>query len=242
MERISNLPPERWPELIATLNGLAAERHLQTFFNNEAAQNEIDRVGWSGALNPAGMLDHLMEVESNYWGTKSNYFLARHFTLVLTHRDGNLHHKLVVDMVNDDPHGLDGRFTYKADVRLYVGSSASVTSNNLRSVRYSNPVPPNGTGLIDGWLFVDCCGSRGQAVIEYDTPWQADPKGLHRVYWQKQPGTTADPVDLMWTTENQSFRASGDLGQDRVITLTPNGISFSVGHAAQVTLPSLSLG
>jgi len=76
MERVSTLPPDRWPALIGLLNDLATSRHLQTCFNNPTTEAEINRVGWSGVLNPTAVNDFMLEVESNLGGTKANYFVA----------------------------------------------------------------------------------------------------------------------------------------------------------------------
>lgn len=244
MARVSALPSDRWPALIAALNGLAAERHLQAYFKNDLVETEIERVGWAGRVNPSGSADYLMEVESNYGGDKANYFLNRHFTVVLTRNGSTLHHKVVVDLVNSSPAGVFVRTFYEVNVRLYVGAIASNLSSNLRPVRYANPAPPTGTSLFDGWLTnIQCCGDKGQAVFEFDTPWSTSPSGPYEIYWQKQPGTVNDKIDVTWNAGNgQTFKVVGDLGQDRVIGLSSKGAALRVGQAGQATLPNLSLG
>jgi hypothetical protein len=242
MERVSALSPDRWPALIGALNTLAAERHLQVYLNNDLAETEIGRVGWSGAVNPTGAQDYMMEVESNYNGNKVNYFLTRHYTVVLTRKGGMLHHQVTVDLVNGTACGSYVRTSYKVDVRLYVGDNSSSISNNLVPVGTANPAAPSGTRLLDGWLpDVGCGGARGTAVFEYDTPWLTG-RTSPQIYWQKQPGTSNDKVDLVWTDGGQTFRVRGDLTQDRLITLTSTGFTFTPAQAAQATLPSLSLG
>ena len=244
MEHVAALPPSRWPALIGAMNTLAAERHLQAYFNNSAAELEIERVGWSGSVNPTASQDFMMEVESNYFGDKVNYYLGRHYTVLLTRQGGTLHHRLTVDLVNNTGCGTFIRTIYKVDVRLYVGRGASNLSNNLRPVRYPNPAPPAGTRLLDGWLpDITCSGGRGRAIFTYDTPWPALGGGLYQIYWQKQPGTVNDQIDLTWNDgSGHSFKASGILGEDRVINLSPTGITFTAGQPAQATLPSLNLG
>jgi hypothetical protein len=244
LQRVAILPPDRWPALIGAFNDLAATRHFQTYFNSDGAEGEIGRVGWSGNVNPTGAQDYMMEVESNYYGDKANYYLTRHYTVELTRHGATLHHKVTVDLVNAMPSGVSPRTAYRVNIRLYVGDTTSSGSDNLRPVKYSNPAPPEGTHLMDGWLpDIACCGGRGQAVFEYDSPWPASDRGSHQVYWQKQPGTVNDKIDVTWTDENgHTFKVSGDLGQDRVITLSPNGVTLTAGQPAQATLPSLSLG
>jgi hypothetical protein len=243
MQRISSLPPDHWPALIAALNTLASERHLQAYFNNPSVENEINRVGWSGTVNPTQSADFLMEVESNYYGDKVNYFLSRHYSVVLTRRGGALHHQVTVDLVNNAGCVYE-RSSYRADFRLFVGANASSLSDNLRPVKYANPASPSGTQVMDGWVpDVACAAGRGRAVFDYDTVWPAHDLGVDQIYWQKQPGTVNDKVDVTWNDgSGHSYSVSGDLGQDRIISLSPSGVALLTGQPAQAKLPSLSLG
>jgi Protein of unknown function (DUF4012) len=244
MQRLSTLPPDRWSALIGALNDLAAARHLQAYFNDAAVETEMDRYGWSGALNPTDTSDFMMEVESNLGGTKANYFVTRHYAVELTHNGRFLHYKVTVDLVNEMPKVPNFAVYYHAYVRLYVGSTSSSTSDNLKAVKYPNPAPPAGTRMIDGWLpAIQGYGGHGQAVFEYDTPWQVDDSGQVTIYWQKQPGTVIDKVDVSWNDgSGHTYKVSGDLGQDRVITLTATGVILTPGQPAKAKLPSLSLG
>jgi hypothetical protein len=78
-------------------------------------------------------------------------------------------------------------------------------------------------------------------VVDYDTHWTATVSGEHRIYWQKQPGTVADKVDVIWQLNSQTFKASGDLGQDRVLVLSAKGVSIQPARAATAHLPGLTL-
>jgi hypothetical protein len=244
MDRVSTLPPDRWPALLSALNDLAAARHLQASFNNDTVEKEIDRVGWSGTLNPTAGQDFVMEVESNLGGTKANYFLTRHFTLDLTRKGSTLHHKLTIDLTDDMPFSYRPDEFYQAYLRLFIPDTASGGSTNLRPAKYPNPAPPAGIRMIDGWVpLFHGYGHSAQAVFEYDTPWTANARGESQVYWQKQPGTLVDKVDVTWNDgSGHSYTASGDLSQDRVISLTPQGVTVAPGRPAQAQLPSLSLG
>jgi hypothetical protein len=155
-----------------------------------------------------------------------------------------LHHKVTVDLVNTEPSGIEDRTTYKANVRLYVSSAAFSLSDNLRPVVYANPAPPAGLQLLDGWAQdIPCCGGRGRAMFEFDTRWPLHDRGVHQVYWQKQPGTLGDQVDVSWSDgAGHTYTINGDLGQDRVISLSPNGVRLKAGQPAQAALPSLGLG
>ncbi|MFI5284543.1 MAG: DUF4012 domain-containing protein, partial [Candidatus Dormibacterales bacterium] len=244
MQRVAALPSDQWPALLGALNTLASQRHLQAFFNNVAVETELERVGWSGSLTTTGAPDFMMEVEANYWGNKDNYFLARNYSIVLTKSGNILHHVVTVDLINATACGSYIRTSYRANLRLFVGSTASAISDNLRPVMYSNPAPPAGTSAADGWVWdLACGGGRSQTVITYDTPWAPTARGVDHIYWQKQPGTIGDHIAITWNDgAGHSFSASGTLDQDRVINLAPSGVSLTPGNPAQATLPSLSLG
>jgi hypothetical protein len=226
---------------MSALNSLAADRHIQAYFNNELVEKEIDRVGWSGSFNPTASRDYMMAIESNIGGGKVNYFLSRHYTVTLKRTATMLHHRVTVDLVNNQPFNVAN---YRAYGSLYAGGSVSSPSNNLIPATYPKPAPPAGITLLEGWLpIVPCCGASGQVVFEYDTPWQMDAKGIHEIYWQKQPGTIGDKIDVIWNDgSGHAYITKGDLGQDRVIVLRAAGVTLTPGHPAQAVLPSLSLG
>jgi Protein of unknown function (DUF4012) len=244
MNRMSTLPAAQWPALIGALNDLSSARHLQAYFNNATVQKEIDLIGWSGVLNPRATQDYMMEVESNLGGTKANYFVTRHFTVELTRNGGTLHHKVTIDITDNMPYAYRPNEYYTAYLRLYVSATSSSTGDNLRPVKYANPASPAGTRLIDGWVpTFHGYGHSAQAVFEYDTPWHADGRGDDTIYWQKQPGTLTDTVDVIWHDgSGHTYTIKGDLGQDRVITVSTRGVAIAPGQAGQANLPSLSLG
>jgi hypothetical protein len=244
MSRVSALPSDRWPTLISDLNGLAAARHIQAYFNNTTAENEVDRVGWSGSVNPTGSQNYMMEVESNYYGDKVNYFVQRHYTVVLTRSGNTLHHTITVDLVNNTACGSYVRTSYKVNLRLFVSAATTALSDNLIRVVYANPAPPPGMRLLDGWLpYINCGGGRGHAVLKYDTPWPAAVGASDQIYWQKQPGTVSDTIGVTWNDgSGHTFKVAGSLAQDRIINLSTTGVTLTAGQPAQATLPSLSLG
>jgi hypothetical protein len=244
LERVANLPADRWPDLISALNDLAAKRHFQAYFNSDSVQKEMNLIGWSGTLNVTPDADYIIEVESNLGATKANYFLTRHFIVELTRNGGLVHHKVIIDITNDMPYTYRPGEYYRAYLRLYVSSNASGGATNLRNVRYQNPPPPAGVAMMDGWVpTFHGYGHSAQAAFEYDTPWRADARGESKTYWQKQPGTLNDKVDITWHDgAGHTFNASGDLGQDRVITLSTQGVTITPGQAGKANLPSLNLG
>jgi len=244
IEKVANLPSNRWPELVTALNTMAADHHIQAYFHNGPAETEMKNIGWSGTLNPAAQADYMYENEANLGGTKANYFLYRNYSVVLTRNGSTLHHQVTISY-EDDSNKPNTNY-YSCYVRLYVPESATnLQSKNLRNPNYPNPEIPKGLKMIDGWfaLHVDPKTSKGSTQIEfsYDTPWKPDAAGNAQVYWQKQAGPVQDKVDVKWIVDGQTFTAASDLIQDRVIRLKPNGVSVEAGLAGSAHLPGLSL-
>ncbi len=243
MERVATLPPERWPAFLAALNDLATGRHLQVYFNSVTVENEIRRFGWSGDLNPTASHEFMAEVESNLGGNKSNYFVSRHYTVVLSRSGGTLHHKVTVDLVNNMPYFYRPNEYYAAYIRLFVPEMASALSDNLRRGKYPNSSPPAGAQQFAGWLTIPGYGNRGQPTFEYDTPWVSSDLGRNMIYWQKQPGTLADSLDVTWNDgDGHSSTVAGDLSQDRIIVLSTSGVALTAAPPAQAKLPNLNFG
>ncbi len=184
-----------------------------------------------------------MEVEANLGSTKANYYVVRRYTVTLTRNGGTLHHKVVVDLVNNTPYFVRPFDFYRAYVSLYVSDKATGVSNNLRAITFSSPAPPAGTRRLEGWMSIPGYGNTGQAVFQYDTPWPPAGAAAPQIYWQNQPGTIDDKVKIVWNDgAGHSFTASGTLGRDNVLTLGPNGVTMTPGQAGQAQLPSLGLG
>ncbi len=244
MDRLSNLGAQQWPQLLQTMNTLASQRHLQAYFNNGPAEEEMKRFGWAGQSQPDPGHEFMMAVESNFGGNKANYFLNRSYVLSLESKNGALHHHLDVKLhldlrtapVNYSP-------SYRCYFRLYTPANASnLRISNVKSDDYPNTSIPTGMALVDGWQQMNPGRTTRQADLaigyDWDTPASAADT---KIYWQKQPGTAADHVTVQWTTAGHTYKAESDLAQDRVISLTGTGATIAPGVAATAKLPSISL-
>jgi hypothetical protein len=210
----------------------------------------MNRFAWSGQINPTHATDCLLEEESNLGGTKANYFVARSYTVQLTQLGSVLHHKITVDVTDNMPvfpgsiyYAAPGTY-YHAYMRLYTCGAVSGATNNLVRPKYPSPSAPAGMHVLDGWLpAIAGLGGHKQAVFEYDTPWEADSQGSDHIYWQKQPGTTNDKIQVIWAgLDHHEYTATGQLAQDQVINLELGGVSLTAGQPAQAKIPTISLG
>jgi len=243
-QRVLTVPPGEWPNLIAALSELVAHRNLQVYFNDPAVQAEMDRFGWSGVLNPTNADDYMMETEANLSGTKANYFVARAYSVTLSHVGNSLHHVVAADVTDNMPYGYHPSDFYHGFATLYVPDKASAATANLTRGKYPDPSPPPTMHLIDGWMTaIPGGGGHTRIVFSYDTPWQADNQGVAHIYWQKQPGTLNDKIAVTWLGPNHTvYTTSGQLSSDQVINLGPGSVTLTAGQPAHAKLPSISLG
>jgi hypothetical protein len=251
-QKVVALQPSQWPTVVTALNDLAASRHLQAYFNNADVQKTIAGYGWAGDIRNSSAADYLMDVEANLGGTKANYYVVRHFTLELTHDRTNLHHRLSVEITNNTPYVYRRWDSYSIYARLLMsGNTTAGWTNNLlhgppgfTGRTLPGPPPPPGLQQSEGWMNVKGYGNKITMVFNWDSPWTPNHRGEEQIYWQKQPGTSVDKVDVVWNdpANGHTYRASGDLGQDRVITLAPKGVTLALGQVGTFQLPSLSLG
>lgn len=243
LQRLVSLPSTQWPALIGTLNALAAERHLQVFFNNGEVENSMNQYGWSGIPKVGDRADYMMEVEANLGGTKANYYVTRNYTIELTRNGSTLHHNVIVDIKDDMPYAYRPGEFYRAYIRMFVSDKASTLWSDLASPYYPSLTKPPGTKMLDGWISIHGYGHDRVVNFQWDTPWTPDRRGVEQIYWQKQPGTALDKVEVVWSDgSGHTYKVSGDLGEDRVITLGPHGASLIQGQIGTAQLPSLSLG
>jgi len=183
----------------------------------------------------------ILEAEANYGGNKSNHFLDRRYDMTLSVERTNLHHKIVVSYVDRTPEGYLGGRHYTCYLRFYypVGATAGKMTG-LNSLPTDEAVPQfqmlSGTFQIT----VNLSTGRGTNVvtIEYDTP-AGDMQQGHTIYWQKQAGTLSDPVAISYVINGKTFRTNTDLSQDRVLTLSGEGMAIAAGHTGTAGIPLL---
>ena len=246
MQKVTELRSDQWPQLVTVLNTLATQRHLQTYFNNASAQDEIARYGWSGDLLATRAPDFIYPLEANYGGNKANYFLTRAYDVTLTHSGGLLHHRIVENLTLDaskaPPHYNP---FYRAYYRLYAPADATgLRIGNVKPSNHRLTAAPGGSTVVDGWQQINPDrGGHGtlQVTFEYDSPWKPDGAGTHTVYWQKQPGIDRDAVTLHFSDGGRTYNATTNLTTDRVLHLSARGITVEEGHAATAKLPGLSV-
>ncbi len=245
LDRVSALPPTGWLALLRVLNTAASGRHLQAYFNDPAAEDEMVRVGWAGTVNPENSKDFFMEVEANLGASKANHFLTRTYNVTVSQTPSALHHQVSVTLMHNTPPNQDeigGNRSYDVYVRAYVPQDATnLVQHGLGPPDHEDQETPPGLQVIDGWVDVGVSAPdqlNRQIIFDYDTPVPASGTGL---VWQKQPGTGADQIHLTWKPlGGRSFQVDGHLAEDQLVHLSPDGLQLVPAHPATAQLPSLN--
>jgi len=244
---LSHISPANVPKLLRTVQDMVRGRHLQVHFDAPGVQHEALRLAATDTLNPLQATDFLLETEDNYGGSKSNYFLRRTYQLDLSRSGPLLHHQLTIDLHDGAP--ADKQYIgphYFAYVRITVPANATnVRVSSAPSKEYDRieapgrrtQVAPPGAQVAGGWIFVLVGpGLSGdyQVMFTWDTRWTAGPDDTATFYWQKQPGTVHDPVQVRWASPDGPRRASTELSEDRIVTLRPDGLTVRPAPAPAV--------
>jgi hypothetical protein len=237
---LSHLRPADLPRLVAIVEDQVRGRHLQVHFDNPEVQRQAGRLGASDALNSTRLSDFLLETEDNYGGSKANFFLDRSFRLDLSLIGSRLRHSLTVDLHDRAPAdrpwiGPD----YSAYLRVTVpGTATGVAMESAPSTEYApiqapfrrSQVDPPGSQVVGGWIFItvgEGLSGRYQATFTWETPWAPGPAGSDYLYWQKQPGTVHDSVQITWNSGAGTYAVSGDLSGDRLVELRREGLTIA---------------
>ena len=241
LQKINGLPSSQWSQLLTALNQAVTQRHLQVYVDDPASEAVMRSIGWSGpSIGPqSGADETLLEVESNFGGTKANHFLTRTLTLDLTVDGARLDQTLRVDWRNDTPAGyLGDNQDYTAYVRMYLpvdAAEAQVAALTHDTVPLDER--PAGAQLVDGWETLHT-GHSASWTVTWSTP-AAGLEHPYTIYWRKQAGTLTDAVHIVLHLGGRTFTASTDLGQDRSIVLTQGGIQLRSGTGGAATVPFL---
>jgi Protein of unknown function (DUF4012) len=241
LQSVSSLPPGQFSTLLSTLNSAVAQRHLQVYFNDATTETEMGRIGWSGDFyRPPSGTELMMEDEANFGGNKANHFLTRSYAVTLTADANKLHHKIVINEVNKTPEGYLGGRHYTCYFRFYYPADA--TGGKVTGV---SPIPSDetetGLQFLSGRFQINVSQTgqgTGTVTVEYDTPLDSI-RGGTDIYWQKQPGTLNDAIAVTYTVNGRTYKATSDLGQDRVLKLTDNGLTIVTGSTGTAGIPVL---
>lgn len=208
-QSLENLSVEEALPIARALAKSIDEKNTTIALSSENTNRALSALGWNGELRspPCPDLggecysDYLMLVDSNFGVNKANYFLRRQLSLTLT-IDANrrVEHTLLASYQNIATSGSWPAGPYKSYSRLYLPLGAQVQSLQLDgelvpSSELDISVEHNRT--VVGYLLQVPVSTTVALEITYTLPSQlAASSPVYSLYWQKQPGTSHDPLDI----------------------------------------------
>ena len=172
-----------------------------------------------------------MVVDSNMGSTKDDFYVRRSFWLDMrVQPDGRVVHTLYVHY--DGLPSVSGVTSSFIDwVRIYLPAAA--TGIKVQGATLGGQ-QEFGRRVVQGWVtFLE--GQSASIVLTYETP---RPLGSHAdqidLYWQKQAGRVADPVQLRITLPSgwRLVQASGDSSGQAVSTSLAQDRTFSFRYSS----------
>jgi len=148
--------------------------------------------------------DYAMLVDSNFGINKANYFLKRSLNLdVVINDDLSLAHKLEATYTNTAVSNTWPAGPYKSYTRLYLPQGSIVSSVKVAGERLKSEdidLSSEHGKTVAGFLLRVPLNSEVKLEVEYQTLDKlAKLKPGYSLYWQKQSGTSADPLNIHLT-------------------------------------------
>lgn len=236
LETLFSLPQDKMPDLLKSLSRLLAEKHLLVSLPGNPLSLALAKHGWDGGLvKTAG--DYLYIVNANVGGTKANYFVKNEMKYQVSSqtRDGILRSTLTLNYKHTGTDNAWPGGPYKDYVRVLVQNGSKLTNATLGKVGESGEnifenmiISSEGDYTSFEYLIELAPQDELNLTLYYDLPTNLaltkDNKN-YALYWQKQPGTQADPITFIFeppfgTTTDTETQAQTTLNTDKAFGLT----------------------
>lgn len=191
-------PKTVWPEMFQVGFDQVAQRHLQMYFLDEAAQQAAESLGGAGRMLPPESGDFVAIINSNLAGAKSNLFINYEVTNIAAIPENNKLRK-TLEITYKNPRKADNcnleagllclNSTLNDWTRIYVPAGSELISAqgfNEEARTYDQL----GFTVIDGFFSLEPLGT-AKIKLEYDVPYTLPEYQLE--VW-KQGGITSYPL------------------------------------------------
>jgi hypothetical protein len=230
LQRVLDLPLNRWAGLLNIMGDEAQGRHLQVYLHDARLASALAAVHANGAML-TGSDDYLMATDGNVGATKGDYYCHKQMTVrVEVPESGVSRHQVVLDYdmplpVNADDIALNpGGGAYRDYLRVWVPETA-----NLTSFQFSIDGQPSPLGGLDastlehghrsfGVFFILERGHKAQVRINYTVP--LDPGSAYDLHVQKQAGVPSLPTVLDLSYPGGRLEHRDDLRRDMAFKLS----------------------
>lgn len=223
-------PAKAFLALYESLN----ERHLQIFFNNQAAQEAVSKQDWAGEMKLSGD-NFLALAEANFGANKANYFIKRELFLQEdVTKTGEVDTTVTINYENTSPGEAWPGGRYKNYLRLFVPPaaqfvsaslndsrkatvSAVLTENVLKKINSNEFLVYKSTesGLLNFGILVEIpANSKKTVTFSYRLP-AIDLNSPHSIFVRKQGGTDRDKLTVIANGPQIKYNMTTDLAVDR---------------------------
>lgn len=211
--KMRHLPEDQVLPLLKAMIETIDQKDTLISLGSDSTARALGTLGWNGELEdlPCPSLsqaddspclnDYAMLVDSNFGINKANYFIRRQINLdLVTTKASNLAHKLTVTYTNTAKTSAWPAGDYKNYSRLYLPLGSKLASVSLGNQK----LPPSDiiqsvehNRAVIGFLVRVPLDNTVDVVIEYTTPGRLiEGSSRYSFYWQKQPGTASDPLNI----------------------------------------------
>ena len=212
LKRIFATPKEQWVDMLAVLQRMAKERHLQIYLNDPQMQALAVDYGLDGSIQQPENSDYLLAADTSVNSTKLNMILDTSLNVdVDLTNDGTAAKTLTYAIHNPFPDWAEGRDpelvarlmfdgVYGSYLRVYA-----LAGSILKDVRFGGQTV--GAEAIEteygyttfGRYFPVLPGTSASLDVSYETSGVVAADGnlrTYRLYVQKEAGTEATPLTL----------------------------------------------
>lgn len=236
LQRVSELPPKRLPEVIGAIQKSLVTRDVQLYARDERLQQRLESLGWAGRIRTTSR-DYLSIVSSNLGGTKTDLALQQDVQLTSNiDTNGVVQNTLRIHRRNPLPDvpGLSN----KTFMRIFVPRGSKLLSSKGFSyvdldAKYitqgtvhpkvaaweAHAVREVASGMLVGqeagktffgnWIVLNG-GQEATVELVYELPFKVGSLDRYSLLFQKQPGSVSQTVRYSLHIPNRSILWASD--------------------------------
>lgn len=200
--------PEIGKQLLGIMLELLLEKHIMIYIPEEKTNHALKVLGWDGSQNvtPPLEYDYLMIADANM-GNKSNHSIRHQLTYdVLVNADGTLNSRVTIDydypdaIAKNDPAvnpEFHGPLSYNNLLQVFVPDRSTLISSDNIAGEPTTAFEEQFTIFISRVrLAYDTAARYGSANRHFPLLTEIGGYHVYRLLVQKQPGTTAENINL----------------------------------------------
>jgi hypothetical protein len=196
------------------------EKNIQLYFKNSSLQNQVEKAGWSGALDKNWEYDFLMPVDANLGAFKSDYFIKRsvEYNVDFSRETPEAILKITYNHTATQKDWMTR--DYLTYLRVYLPNGAwFISGKNFDGPRFGEDpsAAADGGKKYVGALVKVPLGTSKTVEIRYSLPRELKNKP-YQLKIQKQSGTNDTFYTVNFQNENKNKSTSLTLDKDEIVS------------------------